>query len=54
LTFESNPVLDTVIDIENQEQYRVEISMVTLAVNAALTVIMLFLSGRIWREVEWS
>lgn len=54
LTFESNPVLDAVIDIENQDQYRVEVSIVTLAVNAALTVLMLFLSGRIWREVEWS
>jgi hypothetical protein len=54
LTFESNPVLDAVIDIESQDQYRIEVSVVTLAFNLALTALMLFLSGRIWREVEWS
>lgn len=54
VSVESNPMLDSVVGDTSLGWLRVEVPVRTLAMSAAFTALMLFLSGRIWREVEWS
>lgn len=54
VSIESNSAIDSVFGGAGANQYRLDITVETLAVAATLTVVMQWLAGRIWREVEWS
>ena len=41
-------------DCREPGRYRIDIPMSVIAMGAGVSFLMLILSGRIWREVEWS
>ena len=50
----SNPTLDTVVSNFSPSYYQIDVPLEIIAIGAGVTALMLILSGRIWREVEWS
>ncbi|MCP4036308.1 MAG: hypothetical protein GY733_05170 [bacterium] len=54
VSVESNASLDTLVNDFEPGRYRIEIPIEIIALGAGATLAMLALSGRIWREVEWS
>lgn len=54
VSVESTNALNTAIDNFNPSTYTIEIGAATLGLSAAISALMLFIAGRIWREVEWS
>ena len=50
----SNPTLDTVVPDFAPGQLRLDVPLEVIAMGAGISILMLVLSGRIWREVEWS
>lgn len=50
----SNPTLDTVVSDFAPGQFRIDVPLEWIAIGAGVTFLMLILSARVWREVEWS
>ncbi len=54
VSVESNPTLDSVVGNLQPSRYRIDVPVEFIALGAGVSGLMLILSGRIWREVEWS
>jgi hypothetical protein len=54
LSIVSNPTLDNAVSNFSPSQYRIDVSLEVIVIGTAVSALMLFLAGRIWREVEWS
>ena len=54
LSVDSNPTLDGMIQGFDPSRYRIEVETRTIMLNVIFTALFLIVSGRIWREVEWS
>lgn len=54
VSVERNPTLDSMVGNFQPDRYRIDVPVEFIALGAGVSALMLILSGRIWREVEWS